>query len=248
MNQQPTVEQLQKKAIRTSKRLNPSIFDGRFWHLRRLRQCCEYFIAEYLDKNPRGRLLDYGCGGMPYRPIFVAHAHEYLGADLAFNTSAEVLVDENGRIDLPENSVDSILSTQVLEHVLEPDLYLKEGFRVLKPGGLMFLSTHGYWLYHPDPTDFWRWTRDGLEKTVERNGFEIVETLGMMNLMASGLQLFQDGILVKIQKVPLVKPVISVVFVLLQSIVDWGSLRHRDASVFVVIARKKENMVKDEAF
>ena len=52
----------------------------------------------------------------------------------------------------------------------DPALYLSECFRVLRPGGRMLLSTHGMFVYHPDPDDYWRWTCAGLQHVVERGG------------------------------------------------------------------------------
>ncbi len=59
-----------------------------------------------------------------------------------------------------------MLSTQVLEHVTDPRLYLAECHRVLRPGGPLLLSTHGIMVYHPDPVDYWRWTGAGLQRAV----------------------------------------------------------------------------------
>src|SRR3546814_1646938 len=88
---------------------------------------------------------------------------------------------------------DIVLSNQVLEHVDSPQGYLEEARRLMKPDGVLLLSTHGYWFYHPTPNDYWRWTSAGLRKTMEASGFEIVEFTGIMGLISSGLQLFQDG-------------------------------------------------------
>ena len=55
-------------------------------------------------------------------------------------------------------SFDAVLSTQVLEHVADPGALPAERFRVLRPGGRLLLSTHGIFVYHPDPDDYWRWT------------------------------------------------------------------------------------------
>ncbi len=219
-------------------RLNPSLFSGRYYHLKKLRECNEHVIAHHLAGENVGILLDYGCGDSPYRPLFEPHVGKYIGADIKYNPEADILIElPSGRVAADDACFDALLSTQVLEHVLDPAKYLQEAHRLLKPGGLMFLSTHGYWIYHPDPTDFWRWTRDGLEKTIEREGFEIVESLGIFNRFASGLQIFQDGLLFKLPK-PL-RAIWSFGFVLLHLIFDNGKLTNRDASVFMVTARKK---------
>ena len=219
-------------------RLNPSLFSGRYYHLKKLRECNEHVIAQHLAGKNVATLLDYGCGDSPYRPLFEPHVGRYIGADIERNPKADILIElPSGRVAADDGSFDALLSTQVLEHVLDPAKYLQEAHRLLKPGGLMFLSTHGYWIYHPDPTDFWRWTRDGLEKTIEREGFEIVESLGIFNRFASGLQLFQDGLIFKLPK-PL-KALWSFGFALLHLIFDNGKLTNRDASVFMVTARKK---------
>ncbi len=217
-------------------RLNPAFFSGRYYHLKKLRECNEHVVATYLKDKNRASLLDYGCGDRPYKPLFDPHVGRYLGADIDLNQSADILIDrKTGRVDT-EEQFDVLLSTQVLEHVTDPATYLQEAHRLLQPDGLLILSTHGYWIYHPDPTDFWRWTRDGLEKIIVREGFEIVETLGIFNRFASGLQIFQDGLFFKIPK-PL-RFLWTGWFALFQLILDNGSLHNRDASVFMVVARK----------
>lgn len=218
-------------------RLNPSFWAGRYYHLKKLRQCTELAIDKHIKGNVSS-LLDFGCGKSPYKPLFEPYVKEYVGADIELNEYSKVLINkENGQIDTPDASFDAILSTQVLEHVTNPSAYLKEACRVLRKDGLLVLSTHGYWVYHPDPTDYWRWTRDGLEKIIAAEGFEIVETYGIFNRFASGLQLFQDGL---INKLPVgFRQIWCGFFAVLQIIFDNGKTNNRDASVFMVIARKR---------
>ena len=63
-----------------------------------------------------------------------------------------------------------MLCTQVLEHAHDPDLAVRELFRVTAPGGRVLASTHGVQVYHPSPEDHWRWTHTGLELLFHRNG------------------------------------------------------------------------------
>lgn len=150
-------------------------------------------IERHLHGTQGLTLVDYGCGDMPYRPMLEPHVAHYLGADLPGNDRAQVTIGNDGRLNLPDASADVVLSSQVLEHVGDPRLYLAECSRVLKPGGRLLLSTHGSWWHHPHPTDYWRWTGDGLRKLLCDSGFAQVEVEGLMGLAATGLYLFQDG-------------------------------------------------------
>jgi SAM-dependent methyltransferase len=174
-------------------RLNPEKSNRLYWHLVALRKEIEAVIAQFIKGKRHGTLVDFGCGSMPYRPLFEPHVSEYLGCDLEGNELADVLLDHVGRLPADDNSFDVVLSSQVLEHVADPALYLEEAFRVLRAGGLLVLSTHGTWRYHPDPTDFWRWTCDGLRHQLEGSGFEILRFRGVMGPASTALQLWQDS-------------------------------------------------------
>jgi len=99
----------------------------------------------------------------------------------------------DGTVPLPDGSADVVLSTQVLEHVVDPHAYLVECARLLRPGGSLVLTTHGIMYHHPDPEDYWRWTADGLTRIVTGAGLDVVEFHGALGLVAAALQLIQDG-------------------------------------------------------
>lgn len=146
-----------------------------------------------LELPAGARVLDYGCGNMPYRPLF-ADGVELVGADLPGNPDAALDLADDGAIPAPDESFDAVLSTQVLEHVPDPDAYLSECFRVLRPGGRLVLSTHGIMIFHPAPEDNWRWTRTGLTSVVERAGFRVGRVEGVMGLAPTGLMLLHVAI------------------------------------------------------
>ena len=115
------------------------------------------------------RVLDVGCGEMPYRPIFALHASEIVGLDAVENPRA-ALRGPIEAVPAPDQSFDVVLCAQVLEHVDDPAKGIAELHRVLRPGGRVLLSTHGTMVYHPNPVDLWRWTGAGLERLFRANG------------------------------------------------------------------------------
>jgi SAM-dependent methyltransferase len=141
---------------------------------------------------PGARVLDYGCADQPYRSLLPAGV-SYVGADLLGNPVADIELLSDGTVPIPDASVDMVLSSQVLEHVADPTLYLHECLRVTRPGGSLVLTTHGIMYDHADPHDYWRWTGEGLRKVVTDSGFAVVELTGILGLAAAALQLFQDG-------------------------------------------------------
>lgn len=220
-------------------RTNPSLFHPRYFYLRELKKLVEYAYDNYLKSEEV--LIDYGCGSMPYRSLFQQKVKQYKGADLSDNPQIEIRLDEKGQLLCDDQSANVVLSTQVLEHVDDPNLYLKEAHRVLKNDGLLLLTTHGYWMYHPDPYDYWRWTSAGLKKVVEMNGFEVIDFRGIIGRSAMGLQLFQDGMYFKLPK--LLKPPFVFVMQVLISLFDKTtkqSTKNTDACTFLVVAKCKK--------
>lgn len=146
------------------------------------------------------RVLDYGCASQPYRTL-LGPGVDYVGVDLPGNALAQIELNRDGTVPLPDSSFDLVLSTQVLEHVRDPARYLLECYRLLKPGGAIVLSTHGIMYYHPDPVDYWRWTSGGLAKVVEDAGLEVTDMRGVLGLASAALQLWQWATLGHVPKV-----------------------------------------------
>lgn len=218
-------------------RLFPPRTSSRYYHLTRLR---EALVAAATWIPPDAAVLvDLGCGAMPYRPIFAPLVRRYVGVDLPRNPEAHVQMPTDGRVPLADASVDVVLSSQVLEHVESPAAYLAECRRILRPGGLLILSTHGYWLYHPDPTDYWRWTSSGLVRQLHLAGLEVRHMAGVMALGAAALQLLQDAALAAVPR--RLHAILALPMQLLIAAADrCYTPRHRarEASVYVVVAER----------
>src|SRR6266567_642761 len=147
-------------------RLYPRASSYLYLHLVDLREALDFYRT-----SEKISILDYGCGGSPYRDLFPNS--EYIRADFTPCEGLDLLLPADSSIPVSDNTFDMVLSTQVLEHVPESVNYVAECFRVLKPGGFLVLTTHGLFEDHGCPYDFQRWTADGLRLLLERAGFRI---------------------------------------------------------------------------
>jgi SAM-dependent methyltransferase len=120
-------------------------------------------------------VLDAGAGNAPYRELF-AHCR-YVTADWSSSPhEGAARVDIQASLDdLPvaDGSFQAVLNTQVIEHVAEPTRVAAELFRVLRPGGRLWLTAPLVWPLHEEPYDYWRFTSHGLRRVLEAAGFEV---------------------------------------------------------------------------
>lgn len=168
-----------------------------------LRGLTRAFNAMFHRSVARGaQILDFGCGAMPYRAFVEERGGRYVGAD--FEAGAMLRIDADGRLPVAAGSMDAVMSVQVLEHVRDLDLYLAEAGRVLKKGGVLLLSTHGTWLYHPHPEDHRRWTRTGLVHDLETRGFRVREIESIVGPLATTTLIRLTGYVFFLRRLPLV--------------------------------------------
>lgn len=117
------------------------------------------------------KVLDIGAGELPYKGYF--NKCRYFSQDVFNYNGAIDYVSDAKKIPVKDKSFDYIICTQVLEHINEPHLVIKEMYRVLKKGGKVFLTTHGNFEEHSAPYDFFRYTRYGLAYLAKSNGFRV---------------------------------------------------------------------------
>jgi SAM-dependent methyltransferase len=75
-------------------------------------------------------------------------------------------------IPFPDQSFDSVIATEVFEHVPDIDLLLREIRRIMRPKGVLFFTTPFVWPFHETPHDCQRWTAMGLQKHLKAAGFQ----------------------------------------------------------------------------
>ena len=98
------------------------------------------------------------------RPL-LAGKH-YVGCDMRAGPGVDKVLDLH-RIDLADNSVGTVFLMDTLEHVEYPHQAMAEVHRILKPDGLVIMSSVLDFFIHETPHDYWRFTPDGFRSLLK---------------------------------------------------------------------------------
>ena len=162
-------------------KFNPSFLSIFFHPFYFIRRELFHFISDnqhYLQ----GDLLDFGSGSKPYKKIF-NNINNFLSIEVLSdknNLKADIYYDG---INLPfaNKSFDSILCTEVFEHVENLDVVIDELKRILKPSGKMIITTPFLCIEHEMPNDFRRISFNGLVSLMEKKNFKIIKKKKLLN-------------------------------------------------------------------
>ena len=226
----------------------PNILDRDFWSERAIRQALAAFLHDHRSELDGKQILDYGAADSPYAAMAAGIGARMLAADIGDAGPDSIAIDSDGHVQLADGSVDAIVSTQVLEHVPDVQRYLSEAMRVLRPGAPLFISTHGDWVLHRVPTDFRRWTMDGLEYECARTGFQVRSMSAAVGILASSTHLRSSvvgGVLGKSPLLNWLRPIVYLAANLqmgLEDLITPASAMASHPQIIFVIARKPTNL------
>jgi SAM-dependent methyltransferase len=137
------------------------------------------FLKENLD-TLSGTVLDIGCGKMKHKDLIIRgkKVKNYKGLDLdegkfVYKSKADIYWD-GLTIPLEDNSIDSAILFEVIEHCPDPNVVIKEALRILKPGGVILFSTPSIYHFHGMPHDYHRPSPSNLKLLFTNAGFSDV--------------------------------------------------------------------------
>ncbi len=138
--------------------------------------------AEYyqrvLTQYTSGSLLDLGCGKVPLYEVYRQNIYDSICADWANSLHTtihlDLVLDLNSPLPYSPSSFDTVLMTDVLEHVYRPQQLISEVTRILRPNGKIIIGVPFLHWLHETPHDHFRYTRYSLERMCIENGLELV--------------------------------------------------------------------------
>ena len=143
-----------------------------------------------------GRVIDFGGGKKMiwshFRYLKKEEGMELQTVDIDKNNNPDFIVNlENEKLSVLDSSFIMALAFNVLEHIYNVKNLLSESYRVLSPGGEFLGSVPFLLRVHPDPNDYFRYTKDALEKLMKEAGFSEVKikTAGLGPFTAGYLQI-----------------------------------------------------------
>lgn len=165
----------------------PTKFELKRGRLRGSRNACELGVGSrlisdlvaakyqaHLPANARGDLLDLGCGKVPPYAAYAPFVDEIICVDWTSGEHIDLTHDLSQPLPFADASFDTIVLSDVLEHVPKPDLLWREMTRVLAPRGKVIMNVPFYYSVHAHPHDYYRYTNFALERFVKLNGLELM--------------------------------------------------------------------------
>lgn len=162
---------------------------------------------EEAKKHAKGKLVDIGCGRMPYRKELEPFVDSYTGVDhpnvsklYSPQNTPDILADAK-KLPLKTNSFETALLIQVLEHVDSPEEVIKEASRVLKENGTLIISVPFLYPLHDMPYDWGRYTASALKSFARNASLRIIKFEQQGNFFEFWLQMLNTFLVKRIHDI-----------------------------------------------
>jgi len=142
-----------------------------------------YHLTQNL-KYFKGTLIDIGCGSKPFKDDISRRIQDYIGIDIPTKIKRTNESERSEEIDIyadllklpiKSNSVDTVFSSFVIEHVYSYETLFEEVYRVLKKDALFVLVSPLMSILHERPYDYFRFTEYALKKIGPQFKFKTIK-------------------------------------------------------------------------
>ena len=174
--------QSQDESVKSKFSLRP---DGR-WQASRAtvpvtsRLVADCMAAAYqraIETHAAGRLGDLGCGKVPLYGMYREKVDDVVCIDWPSSLHGSLHVDRQADLNLPldcePESFDTLVATDVIEHLHAPATFFASAFRLLRPGGHLIVGVPFLYWIHEAPHDYYRYTRYALERLAADAGLKV---------------------------------------------------------------------------
>jgi SAM-dependent methyltransferase len=122
------------------------------------------------------------------------------------NGYLDAACDLSQRLPYGEAEFDTIIMSDVLEHIPQPEKLWGEMWRVLKPGGNVLLNVPFYYWLHETPYDFCRYTEFALRRFAEYSRFNIL----VLDAIGGAPEILADILAKQAQVLPIIGPGLAI--------------------------------------
>lgn len=180
-----------KDVLWTEKYISNTPFYSAFWVVRRLKRA----IREHA-KFAHGTMLDVGCGLKPHEKLFAPFVEKHIGLDYSpvsgYRGNRADVCGDAAALPFADGCIDTLLCTELMVDLPDPEKTIGEFARVLAPGGTVITTAAFVYPVH-DRNDFFRFSPDGLATIMRRHGLtveRIVPTSGTAVTLAVMINLY----------------------------------------------------------
>jgi len=146
--------------------------------------------SKHIPTFARGRLLDLGCGNVPLFGLYRRFVSETVCVDwgntLHKNEFLDLECDLTQPLPFTASEFDTLILSDVLEHIPEPAPLWTEMARVLRKGGHLIMNVPFFYPLHEQPHDYYRYSEFALRRFVQSAGLvpvELVATGGVAEVL-----------------------------------------------------------------
>lgn len=199
--------------------------------------------ANAIALHANGRLVDLGCGNVPLFGMYRDVVDDIVCVDWQSGSHSSVHVDLfadlNAPLDLDESSFDTVIATDVIEHLHEPRALFSSAARALRGGGKLIIGVPFLYWIHEAPHDYHRYTKFALERMVRDAGLELI----YLDAFGGPPEVLSD---IAIKSFGRLRWLARLVYTITRPVVDFPPVRRWSKSMsatmplgYVLVAQKK---------